>query len=301
MNHKHALALAAAAGLCTPGIAAAQAEVKAKVDWEAEKPRRVQFQSPGVGLEDFQDRTSHYLGEKSFADRVYQTLDIVVRYTDGTSIPFRVRGQVGAEPFAFTVHKPGASVACNLGDAGRLERDAQSSDQTVLVRAMQTAQAMLSNEASPCPGYLVRRVAKANFDANCNLAKQTTFFDISPDARGRLLAAYRDHAALRQIERQVAACERQVRGQVIAPAAYAMREAIDAGDLARFKTLDGELGQLLAESEWQAGADAVELPPEHFEQLREEATAVEFRALAEDAAVSEAAGAIEIGATDAGD
>ncbi|MXO61251.1 hypothetical protein GRI89_17030 [Altererythrobacter salegens] len=266
--------LLAAILLAVPGVAAAQAEVRAKVDWESEKPRRVQFQSP-LGNSDFTDRTNYYLGEESFADRVYQALDIVVRYSDGTSVPFRVRGQIGADLFAFTVHKPSPSVACNLGDAGKLERAAQSTDQTTLVSAVQTAYAMLSNEASPCPGYLVRRVAKANFDANCNLAKQTTFFDISPDARRRLLEAYEGHTALPGIQRQIEACEKQVRGQVVAPAAKAMRRAINTGDIERYRSLDRELGQLLEEGDWQEGAAAVDLSPEHFEQLRVEATALE--------------------------
>ena len=275
-----ASAVAVVVGLM-PSLALAQAKVTAKVYWEQEKPRKVQLQSPSAGSSDFQDRTDHYLGERTFAETIYETVDVVVRYADGSSIPFRVRGQIGNQPFAFTVSKPAGSLKCNYSQAGKLERQSQSTDQSVLIATMQSAQAMLANQAAPCSDDLERRVAKAAFDANCNLAKRTRFFDINPDTRNQLLEAFRGRAALRRIEQQVEACETQVRGQVIAPTARAMRRAIDTGNVKRFKALDVELGVLLAKPEWQDGAEAVALPPEHFEQLREEATVAEARAEAD--------------------
>ncbi|MBB3033889.1 hypothetical protein [Alteriqipengyuania lutimaris] len=268
---RYLLTLGVAAILSLPVTVSAQALVRAKIDWEAEKPNKVHFQTPATGNSDFSDRTDHYYGEETFANRIYQVVDIVVRYADGTSIPFRVRGQVGSELFSFTVRKPSGSIACNISDVERLERRSRGHDHSELVSALQSAQAMLESRDSPCPQYLERRVAKSAFDANCNLAKRTTFFDISPQIRDRLLRIYEGHSGMLSIKRQIAACEKQVRGQVLAPTSVAMQSALSRGDLQEFFALDSQVSVLLEGSDWRSGAAVVDLSPGFFEDLREQA------------------------------
>ncbi|MEL7445060.1 MAG: hypothetical protein AAGK02_04520 [Pseudomonadota bacterium] len=282
-------AMCAIGGIMVPGALMAQAEVSAKVDWANDKPQRVQFQSQD-GNTDFADRSSHYIGEKQFDDVVYSGLQIVVRYDDGSSAPFSVRAQLNARPFAFTVDKPSAALSCNLTVVEAMEPRARSSDQSVLIATMQKARALQKNRTAPCPGYLNRRVAKAYFDANCNLAKRTSFFDISPDARNAVLEAYRGHRALNRIRAQVSACEKQVKSEIIKPVAASMRIAVNDKDFDRYDALDESVVELLRDPEWEKAANAI-LPSDHFEDLREEAGALEQRYRP----IEEAGGAFEGG------
>lgn len=232
--------------------ALAQAEFAAQVGWdEGGKPSDVEFKSGSINTRPFKEKPNHYLGERRFAS-VHAQEDFVVRWP-GLALTLRGRAQVaeaGSEPEFFRVAKPDTGMLCNDDPVAALFRQARRSDTESRLEVMLQIIVLLERRSTGCNDTNRRNLVNLLFKLNYDLAKESRFFDFSPDVLRIFRAEYGDTRAVNQ---RIDAYQAQVDGLAMKAAEDASIRALERGDFERFDQINGKL-QDAAEEERYLGA-----------------------------------------------
>lgn len=210
-------------------------------------PSAVEFEDQRQGVIPFSRAGDHFKGMRS-AHGSWVFHDVSLLY-GAQGVPLALRTRADVPSVRIDVALP-ATTSCKPALVSSLKNVSEKALIRTRVKSMIAARHLLELRSNVCPSWAKRDLAEIYFTMNCSLAKGTSFFRVSDEAKQRYRQFARNTVTA---EERIKACDAQMFGVAAASLREAANAALAVGDFERFASLNKDLRASAVDPEWKRG------------------------------------------------